>query len=74
MLFILVIYVECKSVDIFNLFVEYKQHYCFGEFNDLLKSGNFLTLHTHIIYTSLGSNTFISIILCLLFRLVFREL
>ena len=60
-------------MDIFDLFVEYKQQYCSGEFNDLLKSENFLTLSTHIIYTSLGSNTFIPIILCLLLGLVFRE-
>ena len=60
-------------MDIFDLFVEYKQQYYFGEFNHLLKSENFLTLYTHIIYTSLGNNTFVPIILGLLLGLVFRE-
>lgn len=46
-----------------------KQHSCFGESNDLCKS-DILILYTHIIYIFLGSNTFIPIILCLLFTIL----
>lgn len=46
-----------------------KPHSCFGESNDLCKS-DILILYTYIIYIFLGSNTFIPIILCLLFTIL----